>query len=443
VTGALDNLASAHRRGSGAWAYRDDRRQAPVAPGPGQSGVHRDRAGHRAPARSASIAVRRVSGPLADELFVQCRPGEGIRDAARQAEALYEALLDTLTAEGAGPEAIVSETVFLRGIRADCEVVRRARWRVLAASGFRACPAATTFIGQAPLDCAARLELSAVAMVPRTGGSSTDHVVSRTSVCSCSACTPGALARVIRLGDHTYLHAGNIYGSGRDAFEEAYDTFRVAEGLLAAAGMTFGNVLRTWIHVRDIDRDYAALNRARREFFRHCGIERRPASTGVQGSPFPEAHDFSLSLYAAMSPRPLDIAPMCTPLLNEAWSYGADFSRGLRVADANKVTLYVSGTASLDEAGRTVHVGHFEAQVDRMLHNIASLLARQGATFENIVSAITYLKHPTDVAVLRTMLRQRGFDGFPCTIVEAPLCRPELLCETEAVAVLPRATAGG
>jgi enamine deaminase RidA (YjgF/YER057c/UK114 family) len=65
--------------------------------------------------------------------------------------------------------------------------------------------------------------------------------------------------------------------------------FRVAESLLAEAGMSFRNVVRTWIHVRDIDRDYAALNKARREFFGRCGIERRPASTCVQGIPFPGA----------------------------------------------------------------------------------------------------------------------------------------------------------
>ncbi len=78
--------------------------------------------------------------------------------------------------------------------------------------------------------------------------------------------------------------------------------FRVAEGLLGDAGMSFGDVVRTWIHLRDIDRDYDALNEARREFFRHCGIELRPASTGVQGIPFPDAHDFSMSLYAVRPP---------------------------------------------------------------------------------------------------------------------------------------------
>ena len=39
----------------------------------------------------------------------------------------------------------------------------------------------------------------------------------------------------------------------------------------------------------------------------------------------------------------------------------------------NKVALHVSGTASIDEVGRTAHLGDFEAQVDRMLMNVAAL----------------------------------------------------------------------
>jgi enamine deaminase RidA (YjgF/YER057c/UK114 family) len=247
-------------------------------------------------------------------------------------------------------------------------------------------------------------------------------------------------AKVVRVGDHVTLHAGNIHGSGQDAFAEAYDMFRVAEHLLGAAGMHFGNVVRTWIHLRDVDRDYGALNEARRAFFRHCGLERRPASTGVQGIPASGAHDFSLSLSAVASPRPLDIVRMGTPLLNEAWTYGADFSRGLRIVDPNKVTLHVSGTASIDEAGRTVHLGDLDAQVDRMLDNIGSLLARQGASFADVMSGVTYLKRPDDAARVRAMFTRRGFDRFPFAVVDAPLCRPELLCEAEVVAMLPAAS---
>jgi enamine deaminase RidA (YjgF/YER057c/UK114 family) len=133
---------------------------------------------------------------------------------------------------------------------------------------------------------------------------------------------------------------------------------------------------------------------------------------------------------------------MSTPSLNEAWSYGADFSRGLRLVEANKITLHVSGTASIDEAGRSVHAGDFEAQAERMLDNIESLLTLQGATFETLICGVTYLRRPSDAQVLRSLYRRRGFDGFPCALVQAALCRPELLCETEAVALLPPDTAG-
>ncbi len=77
-----------------------------------------------------------------------------------------------------------------------------------------------------------------------------------------------------------------------------------------------------------------------------------------------------------------------------------------------------------------------------MLHNIASLLAEHGATFAHLVSGVAYLKRPGDAAALQAICGQRGFDGFPCAMVEAPLCRPELLCEAEAVALLPLPAAG-
>ena len=384
----------------------------------------------------AWTAVRRASGPTADQLHLLCRPTDDGADVARQAEAVYEALRDALAAANVSPETLVAETIFFKRIRDDLGTVRAVRSRVLGDAG----RPATTCIGQPPLS-GAHLELSALAVVPRPGASWSADDVTRPATCTCEACAPGLRARVVRVGEQTSLRAGNVYGAGRDPVEAAYDMFRAAEGLLAEAGMAFGDVLRTWIHVRDIDRDYAALNEARRRFFRDRGIERRPASTGVQGIPFPAAHDFSMSLYALEASRPLDVAVMSTPSLNEAWSYGAEFSRGLRLGSPAGATLFVSGTASIDEAGHTVHTGDFEAQVDRMLHNIATLLARQGAGFRHLVSGVTYLKHPGDAPALRAMLRKRGFDGFPLALVEAPLCRPELLCETEAVASIPLATA--
>jgi len=70
--------------------------------------------------------------------------------------------------------------------------------------------------------------------------------------------------------------------------------------------------------------------------------------------------------------------------------------------------------------------------------NLAALLERQGARFADVLHAVTYLKHPADAARLRGKLLSAGFVGFPHALVAAPICRPDLLCETEALAVLPK-----
>ena len=383
-----------------------------------------------------STVLRRFAGPVADELAILWHPASRSPDTAQQAESAYRELAELLASHQASFRDLTSEKLFVRDIRRELPLVLDARTRVLADLGQGAGALPPAFIEQAPVGPEASLELSAWAVVPHHRDARSVRDVPAPPSCACEGCARSA-ARLVRLGDQTSLQSTNLYGAGGDAFEQALDMFGAAERLLDRCGMGFRDVVRTWIHLRDIDRDYEALNKARREFFRRSGIEQKPASTGVQGIPFPDAHDFSISIQAVKSPRPLDVKRMSTPSLNEAWSYGADFSRGLRVAEANKVTLYVSGTASIDEAGRTAHVGNFEAQADRMLDNIASLLAQQGATFENLVSGVTYLKNPGDAPVLRALCRERGFDGFPCALVQAALCRPDLLCEAEAVAILP------
>jgi enamine deaminase RidA (YjgF/YER057c/UK114 family) len=195
--------------------------------------------------------------------------------------------------------------------------------------------------------------------------------------------------------------------------------------------------MRTWIYFPEMERDYAGFNRARREFFESRGIDPIPASTGIGAGLVPEEHDLCLGIYAVKGDTPTVRTVMTTPTLNEAPDYGSDFSRGMRVEESNRTSLHISGTASIDETGATVHLGDIDAQVDRMLVNVAALLDGQGASFEDVVSAITYLKNPEDAPRLRQKFREAGYDGFPNVLVVAPVCRPELLCETEALAVLP------
>jgi enamine deaminase RidA (YjgF/YER057c/UK114 family) len=386
----------------------------------------------------SACTVRRFAGPEADELFIVCAPesraGESIEG---QTEWVFRTLHDVLRAHGGDLRHIVHETIFFRDIARDLAAFRRTQDTLLQALSCHDCRPASTYIEQPPLDQREWLEVSAVAVIPRRRGVKYGRTLWTAAPCACA--TPSRFAtRVVRVGAQEYLYAGSIYGMDGGPFDEAFSMFGAAERVLQREGLTFQQVVRTWIYLRDIDRDYAELNRARHEFFRRAGVTLHPASTGIAGAPFPAGHNFSMSLYAIKSPAPLEVGVMTTPTLNEAWMYGADFSRGLRVVEANKVALYVSGTASVDEEGRTAHVGDFAGQVDRMLTNVSTLLSAQNASFSDVVTAITYLKSADDAPRLRAMLRDHGLDGLPNVLVKAAVCRPDLLCEMEAIAALPR-----
>ena len=390
-------------------------------------------------AHGCSISLRRVDGPDALELFLSCQPPTEATEASAQAAAIYRAIEDTLAAEGGSFESVVAETVFLRNLRADIEAVREARQQVLAAHE-GSCNPAITEIQQPPLNHGAGLEVLVQAVLP-TVAPSRFEMFRANPTCPCAECARTSGLRV-HVGEEVRFYAGAIYGAGDDAYQQTLALFEAAENLLQQAGMAFSDVMRTWIYIPEMERDYPGLNRGRREFFAARGIDPIPASTGIGAGLVPAEHAIGLGVYAVQAAdpgaAPTERTVMTTPTLNEAPVYGSDFSRGMRIEEANKIALHISGTASLDESGATVHLDDFEAQAERMLVNVAALLEGQGASFGDVVSAITYLKHPDDAARLRQKFREAGYEGFPNVLVEAPVCRPELLCETEALAVLPR-----
>ncbi len=130
-------------------------------------------------------------------------------------------------------------------------------------------------------------------------------------------------------------------------------------------------------------------------------------------------------------------------VLNEAYAYAkpSSFSRGMRI-DLNGVTiLLISGTASIDENGVSVHVGDFDAQLRRTFDNITGLLEAEGCTWHDIVRTSCYLRdidrdYDAFNAGRTAFFKEQGLDPLPAsTGIQAHLCRPELLVEIEAIAM--------
>jgi 2-iminobutanoate/2-iminopropanoate deaminase len=130
-------------------------------------------------------------------------------------------------------------------------------------------------------------------------------------------------------------------------------------------------------------------------------------------------------------------------VLNEAYAYAkpSSFSRGMRIDLNGLVILLISGTASIDEQGRSIHIGDFRGQMQRTLDNITALLASEGATWHDIVRTTCYLRDiERDYAVFNeertAFMKEQGLDPLPAsTGIQATLCRPELLVEIEAIAM--------
>jgi 2-iminobutanoate/2-iminopropanoate deaminase len=129
--------------------------------------------------------------------------------------------------------------------------------------------------------------------------------------------------------------------------------------------------------------------------------------------------------------------------LNEAYQYAkpSSFSRGMRIDLGDVVILLISGTASIDEHGVSVHMGDFRAQCRRTFANISALLASEGASWKDIVRTSCYLRDiDLDYAQFNeersAFYKEQGLDPLPAsTGIQAKLCRPELLVEIEAIAM--------
>jgi enamine deaminase RidA (YjgF/YER057c/UK114 family) len=149
----------------------------------------------------------------------------------------------------------------------------------------------------------------------------------------------------------------------------------------------------------------------------------------------------------AATKAPIDKRPITNlSVLNEAFDYArpSSFSRGMRLDIGKVVVLLISGTASIDEHGQTVHVGDFRAQTRRSFRNITALLAAEGATWHDIVRTSCYLRDiDRDYAAFNqertAFYQEQGLDPLPAsTGIQAKLCRPDLLVEIEAIAMFKK-----
>lgn len=225
--------------------------------------------------------------------------------------------------------------------------------------------------------------------------------------------------------------------------DETRTTFSTLVDLLGRHEWSIADVKRTWFYLRDILTWYDAFNEIRNNTFRKTGIMGEassiiPASTGIEGNN--RRGSFCTLDVLAMrriDGRPVDVMRVINPKQNEAPEYGSAFARALNIRLGDHALVLVSGTAAIDERGRSLFPRDPVRQIRRTLENLCALLANAEATPDQIVQATVFVKHKEVWPVFVRLASEFGFNAEGCVAMVADVCRPDLLFEMDATALLP------
>jgi enamine deaminase RidA (YjgF/YER057c/UK114 family) len=240
-------------------------------------------------------------------------------------------------------------------------------------------------------------------------------------------------ARNYLLGD---LRPAELTGTKPLQTSQTYEMLETALGL---QGMNMTNVVRTWFFLDDILSWYDDFNLVRNAFYTDRKLIERlvPASTGVGvKNPFESA-----LVLGAWGVEPtngsLSLNMLPSPLQCPAPQYGSCFSRGVEIVTPGHRRVLVSGTASIHPGGESAHFDDMTRQVELTMEVIAAILATRKLTFADTTRATAFIKVPKDAPAFLAWCR-KCVANFPAVVVEADVCRDELLFELEldAMAVI-------
>ncbi|HXQ81655.1 MAG TPA: RidA family protein [Opitutaceae bacterium] len=244
------------------------------------------------------------------------------------------------------------------------------------------------------------------------------------------------------------LHLPGVLGAepdgalARGPVAQAAQMFSNARAGLAAHGMKYTNVVRTWIYVARLLEWYGELNRVRTSYYRNAGLGLEggpafPASTGIMGHCDDEECLMDVLALESDGPASASAIPITrSPRQDSSFNYGSAFSRGMALEIEGRRTVHISGTASINAAGACTHVGDAEHQSLDTLMSIAAILADQGGGLHSITSATLFCKNRAAWEAWERAARLLQIPAFPKVCVLGDVCRNDLLVEMESVAVI-------
>lgn len=358
----------------------------------------------------SQIDLRSVESPNATELYLTCKPADG-RD-PRQVEQMFERIASALREAGAW---IVEERLFAGADVLEPALATRAR-----AYGSIDDGVAPTLL--VPRELQGRVLAAQV------------HAIRGIAAPAIHKSADGrAVARSFACGDDHYTTASGLRGAGA-CTTQAHGAFELAEALLTQAGAQLRDIARTWIWMDQILDWYTPFNQVRSAFFTERGMMgvpgRMPASTGIGVSPL--GARVSLDVFAAWGREDAVIRFDAAGNQRSANEYGSAFARAARVRTPGGMTIFCSGTAAIDDRGRTCCVDDIDGQIRMTLDNVLAVLRDLGCSSQDVVQAMAYCSNPA--VEQRFNSAYAGELPWPHLSMLGDVCRRDLLFEVEVTA---------
>lgn len=256
------------------------------------------------------------------------------------------------------------------------------------------------------------------------------------------------VGRVFETDDFKGIYLSGISGLQKDGnvgkqspIQQAEYIVKLCQDVFSKQGMTARNIIRTWIYFPRILSWYKRFIKTRARFFKEFGLMSGnktylPASTGIQGRGRPKEEIFlDLIAFVPKKKRVGSASIMKSNRQNEARKYGATFSRGVEVKTDNSSLLHISGTASINQKGKTIYLHDEQGQITETLINIGALLETKKAYLKDIVLTAAYCKNQRTYTTFKEITKYLGLDEIPFVPVYADVCRDDLLFEIDAIAV--------
>jgi enamine deaminase RidA (YjgF/YER057c/UK114 family) len=246
------------------------------------------------------------------------------------------------------------------------------------------------------------------------------------------------VATVYTIGTADICLINGLQPAGSDLqSEQTLGLLESMQSILQTNGFDMTDIVRTWFYNDDILSWYAEFNRVRTGFYKQTGLydHRIPASTGV-GIFHPE-NKACIAHVLAIKPttEAVSIETVESPLQCSATRYGSSFSRAAIVKYAGASRLYVSGTASINNEGKTIYLDDLQGQIKQTYKVVEEILTSCQMSYANIVSGVIYFARHRDIAIFNQMIEQQQIPVFPAVFSENVVCRGDLLFEIEVEAL--------